>query len=112
MSVAANAFAAGPAARIGDTTSHGGTIVNGLPTVMISGLPAARIGDTVVCPQVSNNDNGAVPHIGGPIITGSPTVLIGGLPAASIGDTVAESGPPSTIVSGSPTVLIGTTGSQ
>jgi uncharacterized Zn-binding protein involved in type VI secretion len=26
-----------PAARVGDTTAHGGTIVLGLPTVMIGG---------------------------------------------------------------------------
>ncbi|MCL9783147.1 PAAR domain-containing protein [Vibrio sp. S4M6] len=30
-------FASQPAARMGDTTSHGGTIVAGMPTVLIGG---------------------------------------------------------------------------
>ncbi len=34
-----------PAARITDITAHGGSIVLGEPTVLIGGLPAARVGD-------------------------------------------------------------------
>ena len=64
-----------PAARMGDQTAHGGVIVVGLPTVLIGGQPAARVGDMHTCPMVT----GVVPHVGGPITgPGSPTVLIGG----------------------------------
>jgi len=42
-----------PAARLGDMTAHGGSIVMGLPTVLIGGMPAARVGDMHVCPMVT-----------------------------------------------------------
>ncbi len=92
-----------PAARMGDTTAHGGTIVLGYPTVLIGGMPAARLGDLHVCPLF----NGPVPHVGGPISLGSATVLIGGMPAARMGDMAICTGPPDTILMGEPTVLIG-----
>lgn len=93
-----------PAARLGDATSHGGVIVSGLPTVLIGGLPAARVGDMHTCPLV----NGIVPHVGGPISgPGSPTVLIGGMPAARSTDMAVCVGPPDTIAAGAPNVLIG-----
>jgi uncharacterized Zn-binding protein involved in type VI secretion len=64
----------------------------GAPTVLIGGLPAARVGDMCVC-------------VGPPdvIALGSFTVLIGGQPAARMGDLTAHGG---TIVLGEPTVLI------
>ena len=99
-----NVFAQAPAARVADTTSHGGQIVLGFSTVLIGGMPAARVTDLVVCPQV---DPPGIPHVGGPIATGSATVLIGGKSAAHVGSTVTESGPPSTIVIGAATVFIG-----
>ncbi|WP_348799259.1 PAAR domain-containing protein [Flavobacterium adhaerens] len=92
-----------PAARILDmhvcpmvtgTVPHvGGPILMGEPTVLICGMPAARLGDTVTC-------------VGPPdtIIMGSATVLIGGMPAARLGDPTAHGG---TIMVGAPTVLIG-----
>ena len=93
-----------PAARMGDTTSHGGTITVGFPTVLIGGQPAARVGDLHVCPMVT----GVVPHVGGPILPpGSPTVLIGGMPAARLGDMATCTGPPDSIVMGCMTVMIG-----
>ena len=93
-----------PAARMGDTTSHGGVITVGLPTVLIGGQPAARVGDMHTCPMV----NGVVPHVGGPIMPpGSPTVLIGGMPAARLGDQATCTGPPDAIVMGCVTVIIG-----
>jgi uncharacterized Zn-binding protein involved in type VI secretion len=92
-----------PAARMGDPTAHGGTIILGLPTVLIGGMPAARLGDMHVCPMVT----GVVPHVGGPISLGSATVLIGGQPAARMGDLVVCTGPPDTVMNGCPTVLIG-----
>ena len=63
------------------------------PTVLIGGLPAARISDMLTC-------------VGPPdvIAMGSFTVLIGGLPAARMGDMTAHGG---VIVFGWPTVLIG-----
>jgi len=95
------------AARMGDTCAHGGAIVLGHPTVLIGGMPAARLTDMHICPLVT----GVVPHVGGPIVgPGSPTVLIGGLPAAKVGDMVTCVGPPDTIVLGCMTVMIGSGG--
>ncbi len=72
----------------------GGPIVGpGEPTVLIGGLPAAKMGDALVC--VGPPDS---------IATGSATVLIGGMPAARLGDTTAHGG---TIVAGALTVIIG-----
>jgi uncharacterized Zn-binding protein involved in type VI secretion len=92
-----------PAARMGDPTAHGGVIVVGCPTVLIGGMPAARMGDMHTCPLVTV----LVPHVGGPIALGSATVLIGNMPAARMGDMAICTGPPDTIVSGCMTVLIG-----
>lgn len=71
----------------------GGPIVApGAPTVLIGGLPAARVSDMVTC-------------VGPPdtIVMGAPKVLIGGLPAARMGDSTAHGG---TIVLGCFTVII------
>jgi uncharacterized Zn-binding protein involved in type VI secretion len=65
----------------------------GSPTVLIGGMPAACVGDMLVC--VGPPDS---------IAMGSATVLIGGKPAARMGDSTAHGG---TIVAGCPTVLIG-----
>ena len=65
----------------------------GFPTVMISGMPAARVGDMAMCTGPPDS-----------IILGSGTVMIGGMPAARMGDTTAHGG---SIVVGCPTVLIG-----
>jgi uncharacterized Zn-binding protein involved in type VI secretion len=99
-----------PAARLGDMTAHGGSIVVGLPTVLIGGMPAARVGDMHVCPML-NPGTPPPPHVGGPIMMGSPMVLIGGMPAARMGDMVTCAGPPDTIMLGCMTVLIGEGGS-
>ena len=94
-----------PAARVGDMTVHGGVIIPpGCPTVLIGGMPAARVGDMHTCPMVT----GLVPHVGGPILPpGGVTVLIGGLPAARQGDMATCTGPPDSIALGCMTVLIG-----
>lgn len=80
-----------PAARIGDmhtcpmvtgVVPHvGGPIIKGEPTVIIGFMPAARIGDQLICT--------GPPDV---IIKGSPTVLIGYMPAARLGDTTAHGG--------------------
>ena len=68
------------------------------------GMPAARLTDMHVCPQVTV----LVPHVGGPIAApGAPTVLIGGMPAARVGDMAVCVGPPDVIALGAFTVLIG-----
>jgi uncharacterized Zn-binding protein involved in type VI secretion len=61
-------------------------------TVLIAGMPAARVGDMCTC-------------VGPPdvIAKGSMTVMIGGMPAARMGDLTAHGG---TIVLGAPTVMI------
>jgi uncharacterized Zn-binding protein involved in type VI secretion len=95
-----------PAARMGDTTSHGTPLGPGpgCPTVLIGGMPAWRAAaDFHACPLVT----GVVPHVGGVVAVGSATVLIGGLPAARVGDMVVESGPPNSIAVGEMTVMIG-----
>ncbi|HEY6901331.1 MAG TPA: PAAR domain-containing protein [Puia sp.] len=78
----------GPVAHVG------GPIVGpSVPNVLIGGLPAAVVGDMLVC-------------VGPPdvIVQGSTTVLIGGRPAARQGDMTGHSG---VIVAGLPTVQIG-----
>jgi uncharacterized Zn-binding protein involved in type VI secretion len=99
-----------PAARMGDSTAHGGAIVVGFPTVLIGGQPAARMGDMHTCPLASPPPPPPAPptpHVGGPIAKGSATVLIGGMPAARMGDMATCTGPPDSIVAGCMTVLIG-----
>ena len=95
-----------PAARMGDTTSHGTPLAPGPGSldVMIGGMPAWRAtADFHACPLVT----GVVPHVGGVVAAGSTTVLINNLPAARQGDMIVESGPPNLIAMGEPTVMIG-----
>lgn len=92
-----------PAARLSDmhvcpmvdvVKPHvGGPIAKGYPTVLIGGLPAARVTDVATC-------------VGPPdmIAMGSATVMIGYMPAARMGDMTVHDG---TIVMGFPQVLIG-----
>ena len=92
------------AARVGDmhvcplvtgTVPHvGGPVLPpGTPTVMIAGMPAAKVGDMLTCTGPPDS-----------IIKGSATVMIGGMPAARQGDSTAHGG---SIVLGAPTVMIG-----
>ena len=96
-----------PAARVTDmhtcpmwtgVVPHiGGPILPpGAPTVLIAGLPSARMGDMLTC-------------VGPPdaVASGSPTVLIGGQPAARLTDLTVHGG---VIMLGCPTVLIGGAG--
>lgn len=78
----------------GSVAHVGGVVLPaGASTVLIGGMPAARVGDSLVC-------------IGGvdQVVTGSSTVMIEGMPAARMGDSTAHGG---MIVMGLPTVLIG-----
>ena len=92
-----------PAARISDMhvcpmfsgpVPHvGGPILPpGCVTVLIGGLPAARVSDMCVC--------AGPPDV---VMMGSVKVMIGGLPAARMGDVTAHGG---TIVLGCFTVMI------
>jgi len=65
----------------------------GCPTVLIGGLPAARVGDMLTCTGPPDT-----------IAAGSGTVMIGGSPAARMGDSTAHGG---VIIIGCPTVIIG-----
>ena len=89
-----------PAARVGDTTGHPGTVTGpGVATVLIGGKPAAVQGDMHACafpPPAS--------HPPTPFTVGSGTVLIGNRPALRMGDTAGCGAP---IVVGTFTVLIG-----
>ncbi len=91
----------GAAARVTDTTTHGGTIVGpGIPTVLIGGMPAAVATDTHVCvlPPISHQ-----PTVS-PFPMGSLTVTIGGKPALRT-DDVCLCGAAAAL--GEPTVIIG-----
>ena len=95
-----------PAARMGDSTSHGTPLAPGpgSTNVLIGGQPAWRaLTDTHTCPLVT----GVVPHVGGVVAMGSTTVFINKMPAARLGDMVVEVGPPNAIAQGASNVLIG-----
>lgn len=86
-----------PAARITDmivSTATAGLpapiIPPGAPTVLIGGLPAARMGDSCGADA---------------IVMGSATVMIGGMPAARLADPSAGGG--AVVGPGAPTVMIG-----
>ena len=89
------------AARVGDTTNHGGTIVGpGCTSVLIGGMPAAVMGDNHVCSLPPNSHQPTV----SPFPSGSTTVLIGGMPAVTTADTCICG---AAAVVGEPTVSIG-----
>jgi uncharacterized Zn-binding protein involved in type VI secretion len=84
-----------------DPTGHPGTVAGpGVPNVLVSGMPAAVVGDLHTCAMPPT----AGPHPPTPFPMGSTTVLIGGRPALRLGD-VAGCGAP--IVAGAMNVLIG-----
>jgi uncharacterized Zn-binding protein involved in type VI secretion len=83
-----------PMVNPGGVPHVGGPILPpGEPTVLIGGVPAARVGDMATCSGPPDT-----------IAAGSSTVLIGGMPAARMGDSTSHGG---SIVAGLPTVLIG-----
>lgn len=88
------------AARVGDTTVHGGTVVGpGVSTVMIGGMPAAVLGDMHACVIPS-----PPPHPPStPFVAGSATVLIQGRPALRAGDSCVCG---ASVAVGAPTVAI------
>jgi uncharacterized Zn-binding protein involved in type VI secretion len=69
-----------PLVRIGDSTSHGGTVMTGSPNMIVDGKPVARLGDKVSCPI----------HGDTVVNSGSPTYITDGKPTARDGDTTAR----------------------
>jgi uncharacterized Zn-binding protein involved in type VI secretion len=83
-----------PLVNPGPVPHVGGPITGpGVATVLIGNIPAAVVGDMLVCT--------GPPDV---IVKGSTTVLIGGMPAARQGDQTGHGG---VIVAGLPTVQIG-----
>jgi uncharacterized Zn-binding protein involved in type VI secretion len=83
-----------PVIGAGGVPHVGGPIIGpGVANVLIGNMPAAVVGDALVC--VGSPDN---------IVQGSGTVLIGGKPAARQGDTTAHGG---IIIAGLASVQIG-----
>ncbi|HYE56196.1 MAG TPA: PAAR domain-containing protein, partial [Chitinophagaceae bacterium] len=76
----------GPVPHVG-----GPVLPAGCPTVLIAGMPAARVGDMLVCAGPPDT-----------IAAGSGTVMIGGMPAARMGDSTAHGG---VVVAGCATVM-------
>jgi uncharacterized Zn-binding protein involved in type VI secretion len=88
------------AARIQDPTNHPGVVTGpGAATVLIAGMPAARVGDAHTCSMPSNP-----PHPPSVILKGESSVLIAGQPAARQDDPV---GCGAKIAKGEPSVDIG-----
>jgi len=78
---------AGPVIRLGDKTSHGGTVVEASAMSDSGGIGIARLGDMTACPL-----HGAVP-----IVTGDMSWIVDGKPVARHGD---KTGCGATLVAG------------
>ena len=70
---------AGALIRLGDKTSHGGSVIEASSHSDIDGVPIARMGDKTVCPKHGPN----------PIASGDSTLIVDGKPAARHGDKTA-----------------------
>lgn len=67
--------------RLGDPTSHGGTVLEASGQTASGGIKVARVGDKVSCPLPG--------HGVCPIVTGDNTLIIEGKAAARHGDKTA-----------------------
>lgn len=67
-----------PIIRLGDKTTHGGTVIEASPTTDCLGIPVARMGDLVSCPKKG--------HGTCPIVSGDSSYLVDGKPVARDGD--------------------------
>lgn len=70
---------AGPLIRLGDQTSHGGTVAEASQHSTAGGKGIARMGDKVSCPI----------HGSTSIASGDNTLIVDGKPAARHGDKTA-----------------------
>ncbi len=66
----------GPLIRLGDKTSHGGTVLEASQHSDSGGIAVARLGDKVSCPI----------HGSGAIASGDMTLIVDGKPVARHGD--------------------------
>jgi len=83
-----------PMVEASGTPHVGGPVLSpGEATVLIGGLPAAKVGDQAACAGSPDT-----------IVAGSSSVFIAGSPAARMGDSTAHGG---SIVAGCATVMIG-----
>lgn len=69
----------GPLIRLGDKTSHGGSVIEASTMSDIDGVGIARLGDRTVCPI----------HGPAPIVSGDGSFIVDGKPAARHGDMTA-----------------------
>lgn len=102
------------AARMGDSTSHGGVIVSGSANVFINKRPAANANSKHLCPMLTPTSP-PKPHIGGKAVRpmGKITVSINGKPVIRSGDKFScdgnkpPVGPAASVVMGSANVSTG-----
>ncbi len=66
-------------ARVGDGSTHGGSIVTGAASSFVNGMAIARVGDMLNCPQ----------HGMQAITSGSAGLMVEGKEAARAGDLCA-----------------------
>ena len=66
----------GPFIRLGDKTSHGGSVLEASTHSDSGGIGIARVGDKTSCPI----------HGNGTIVSGDQTMIVDGKPAARHGD--------------------------
>ena len=71
-----------PFILIGDSTDHGGVVLEGTQVSDVGGKPIARVGDKVSCPKRGHGGTTV-------IVSGDPTCIIDGQPAARHGDKTA-----------------------
>jgi len=89
-----------PAARVGDQSTHGGTVTGpGVSAVLIGGKPAAVVGDLHVCALPPNSHQPTT----SPFPAGSGTVVVGGRPVLRTTDACICG---AMAVVGEPTVVI------
>jgi uncharacterized Zn-binding protein involved in type VI secretion len=67
--------------RLGDKTSHGGTVIEAAPNTTSGDKAVARMGDKTVCPLTGHGSN--------PIASGDATCIVDGKPVARHGDKTA-----------------------
>ncbi|KWB82943.1 PAAR domain-containing protein [Burkholderia ubonensis] len=64
--------------RLGDLTSHGGTVISASQTMSYDGIPVARMGDPITCPMHPQ----VQPNV---IIAGDASTIDEGIPVARAG---------------------------
>lgn len=80
-------------ARLGDTSSHGGTITSATGAVTANGIAIARLGDLHTCPIHGHGTT--------PLVTASSTVSAQGEGVVRVGD---RAGCGAVITTGSPNI--------